>query len=490
MFLTYLRRELRRRRRQAIVVALGLALGIGLTVTVTALSSGVQSAQQSVLHSLYGVGTDISVTQQADRGSGGPQRFDVQRQRGSDQNRKSFSTDRVTAGIGLQSFGAATVAKIAKQPHVSAAAGGLSLTDVKVNGKFAQQQGQEGQGGPGRGGFGSGGSGGNPGAAPSQPPINVDTFSIEGVDLSAPGVGPLSSVDVSTGRSFTAADAKAKVAVLASGFAKQRGLTKGKTLTISGTKFTVVGVVSGGGQSTDVYLPLAAAQSLADQAGKVTTIYVKATSASAVDAARAEVKKVLPKATVTSSADLAGAVSGSLSGAASLAGNLGRWLAVVVLVAAFVTAALFTVSAVSRRVREFGTLKALGWRTRRIVGQVLGEALVQGVLGGVIGIALGFLGTYLVNRLAPALTATVANGATGGGAGGHGGTGGPGGGRFGGGFARAAQHTVEVHLAASVTIGMVVLAVALAIAGGLIAGGFGGWRAARLRPADALRRVD
>jgi len=43
---------------------------------------------------------------------------------------------------------------------------------------------------------------------------------------------------------------------------------------------------------------------------------------------------------------------------------------------------------------------------------------------------------------------------------------------------------------APVTIGAVVLAVVLAIAGGLIAGGFGGWRAARLRPAAALARVE
>jgi ABC-type lipoprotein release transport system permease subunit len=36
----------------------------------------------------------------------------------------------------------------------------------------------------------------------------------------------------------------------------------------------------------------------------------------------------------------------------------------------------------------------------------------------------------------------------------------------------------------------VVLAVVLALAGGLIAGTFGGWRAARLRPAAALSRVE
>ena len=46
-----------------------------------------------------------------------------------------------------------------------------------------------------------------------------------------------------------------------------------------------------------------------------------------------------------------------------------------------------------------------------------------------------------------------------------------------------------MHLTAPVTIGVIVLAVVLAIAGGVIAGSFGGWRAARLRPAAALAKV-
>ena len=89
----------------------------------------------------------------------------------------------------------------------------------------------------------------------------------------------------------------------------------------------------------------------------------------------------MPKATVTTSSDLASQVSGSLSSASTLADRLGKWLAIAALIAAFAVASLLTVSAVSRRVREFGTLKALGWKGRRIVGQVLGESMVQGILG-------------------------------------------------------------------------------------------------------------
>jgi ABC-type antimicrobial peptide transport system permease subunit len=59
-----------------------------------------------------------------------------------------------------------------------------------------------------------------------------------------------------------------------------------------------------------------------------------------------------------------------------------------------------------------------------------------------------------------------------------------------GGAGRHAAKSVEVALTAPVSLITIALAVALAVAGGLIAGAFGGWRASRLRPADALRRVE
>jgi predicted lysophospholipase L1 biosynthesis ABC-type transport system permease subunit len=55
----------------------------------------------------------------------------------------------------------------------------------------------------------------------------------------------------------------------------------------------------------------------------------------------------------------------------------------------YLFASLLTMAAVSRRVREFGTLKALGWKSRRIVGQVMGEGVVMSIIGGAIGVALG-----------------------------------------------------------------------------------------------------
>ncbi len=499
MFFTYLRRELRRRIRQAIFIALGLALGIGLVITVTAASSGVKDAQATVLHSLYGVGTDITVTQTPTAGSGGPTGFGFRGRVGSRSRPASgtkIDVDRLTS-IGQGTLSSASVTSIGKLHNVAGAAGALSLTDAVITGKIPaiNTSGGSGTGGLGGGSGGSGGGGGSFGGN-----FKSSSFTVSGVDLGTGALGPLSSAKLKSGRTFAPSDATSNVAVVNSDYATQKKLGIGSTVTVAKTSFKVVGIASAGSDASDVFIPLGRAQALASLTGKVNTIYVAANSASNISGVAGEISGMLPKATVTTSSSLASEVTGSLSSASSLANNLGKWLAIAVLIAAFLLASLLTMAAVTRRVREFGTLKALGWRSRRIIGQVMGESIAIGIVGGVIGVALGFAGAALVEKLARPLTASVGQttgSATPGGArtfgGGFGGAGGAPGGGGPGGFVRAAAnatHSVVVHLSAPVTIGAVVLAVVLAIAGGLIAGCFGGWRAARLRPAAALSRVE
>jgi putative ABC transport system permease protein len=496
MFFTYLRRELRRRMRQAIFIALGLALGIGLVITVTAASSGVKDAQAQVLHSLYGVGTDVTVTQTPKAGQFTPGAFGFAGRTGT-RTRPAAGTkidiDNLTSA-GLGTLSSSSVTSIAKLHDVSGASGALSLTDVVITGKIPAIN----SSGGGNGSFPSGG--GSSGGSRFHGSFTPSTFSVSGVDLNHGALGPLSSAKLTAGRTFTASDATSNVAMVNANYASQKKLKVGSTVTVAKNSFKVIGIASAGSSASDVFIPLARAQKLASMTGKVNTVYVSANSASNISAVAQEISGMLPKATVTTSASLANEVTGSLASAASLANNLGKWLAIAVLVAAFLLASLLTMAAVTRRVREFGTLKALGWKSRRIVGQVMGESIAIGIIGGVVGVALGFAGATLVQKLAKPLTASLGSttgSATPGGAQTAGGGRFPGGGGAfpggGGGFARTAAdaaHSVAVHLTAPVTIGAVILAVVLAIAGGLIAGSFGGWRAARLRPAAALSRVE
>ncbi|MER6164129.1 ABC transporter permease [Streptomyces violaceorubidus] len=492
MFFTYLRRELRRRRKAALVVASGLALGIALVIVVDSVSSGMGRAQDKVLQSLYGLGTDMTVTKAAQASSGTTAerprfRFDAQ----DDGSEKEQSTDRVMVQ-GFQTLASSTVGKVAGQSGVADAVGGLSLQVVKVSGEFSRGQFQQDASGGGAGQ----GRGGGPGAGQSPQgrvqgggaDFDVNSYSVYGTDVTEPALGPLTTSTITGGRTFKESETDAKVAVADAAYAKEKKLKTGSTVTVKDTKFEIVGIATAdsGDAAADLYVPLKQAQTLGDAKDKVTTIYVKATDSQRIDGVKSAVQKNIPGTTVTTSADLADTVSGSLSTASSLATGVGKWLSIVVLVAAFLVAGLLTSSAVSRRVREFGTLKALGWRSGRVTRQVIGEAVVNGLVGGALGIALGLAGAWVVTAVSPTLQAQL-----GGGTGGGGGAGGPGGfGGMGGPGRQTAARTLDIALTAPVSLTTIALAVALAVAGGLVAGGFGGWRASRLRPADALRRVE
>ncbi|MFF7574095.1 ABC transporter permease [Streptomyces sp. NPDC008061] len=484
MFFTYLRRELRRRRKAALVVASGLALGIALVIIVSSVSSGMSKAQDKVLESLYGLGTDMTVTKAAAAPGSGTQRPRFEFDAKDDDDDAKQSSDRVMVQ-GFQTLSAATVDKVGTQDGVADAVGGLSLTVLKVDGQFKRgefkQNGTAGTGGPGGRGGSTQPQGEVRGGGAS---FDVNSYTVYGTDVTKQDLGPLTSSKITKGRTFKATETDAKVAVVDASYAKEKKLAVGKTVTVSGTKYKIVGVstADSGDAAANLYIPLKQAQTLADSKNKVTTVYVKAADSQQIDHVKSAIQKNISGTTVTTSADLADTVSGSLSTASDLASSVGKWLSIAVLVAAFLVAGLLTSSAVSRRVREFGTLKALGWKSGRVTRQVVGEALVNGLMGGVLGIAVGLAGAYVVTAISPTLTAQL------GGSGGGGGGGG--GGMFGGPGRQAASKSLDIALTAPVSLSIILIAVALAVAGGLIAGAFGGWRASRLRPADALRRVE
>ncbi|OII01796.1 ABC transporter permease [Curtobacterium sp. MCBA15_005] len=511
MFLTYLRRELTNRKKQTVIIAIGMALAIALVVIVSSISGGVQAAQSSVLQSVYGVGTDITVTKTATASTnGGRPSFDFGSQGDSDDDSGStdLSQSRLAVARGTSTLDAANLSTITSTDGVKAATGVLTLENSTFSGQVQQQSTDDSsssdsssdsttQQGPPSGD--TGGGGGFGGGS-----FSVDSFTVTGIPVSGATVGPLTSTELTKGRTFAAKDAGKDVVVLDASYAKSESKAVGDTVDIGGTDFTVIGIVSSTGSASttgsNTYIPLDTAQALADLDGKVTSIYVSAESSSDVSTIKSALQAKLTSATVSTEADLASSVSGSLSTASSLVSNLGKWLSIVVLAAAFLIAILFTISGVTRRTREFGTLKAIGWSNGRITRQVAGESLVQGLIGGVLGAAAGLIGILVVNVISPTISASASS-TTGGGAAGGGGmpggaataaagsgtTGGAPAGGFGGGASTAS--TTDVVLHAPVTVEIILLAIGLAILGGLIAGALGGWRASRLRPAEALRSV-
>jgi putative ABC transport system permease protein len=488
MYWTYLRRELIGRKKQTIIVAAGLAIAIALVIIVNSLAAGVRDAQAQALESVYGVGTDLTVTgATAEPGAGGGPRFEFDEADGqSADGTTTLSQSRLMTDVVRGTLDASTVDTIADIDGVREASGALSLTNTTFSGELPDAGALPEEGGtPGEAGTDAGPPSGGFGGGD----FDVDAFSVLGIDPAATAVGPLSAVTLSDGRALEADDTGQNVAVLDATYASSSDLSVGDTIDVGGTEMEVVGIVTSTSSEADtaanVYIPLDVAQSIAGVEDVVSTVYVQAASADAIAAVQSDIEAALPDATVSSQSDLASTVSGSLSSASSLITNLGTWLSLIVLAVALGLAVLFTISGVSRRTREFGTLKAIGWSNGRVVGQVAGESVAQGLLGGAAGLTLGLLGIWIINIVAPTIS-TAPSAVEVAGPGGDRATGGGGPG-FGGLVSQSV--TADVVLGAPLTLWVIVAAIGISIAGGLIAGAFGGWRAARLSPAEALRSV-
>jgi putative ABC transport system permease protein len=225
---------------------------------------------------------------------------------------------------------------------------------------------------------------------------------------------------LSRGAFFTAADVdtRRRVAVLGADPAEALFPDRdpvGKSVTVGGVRFRVVGVMSrvgtafGVARDAEVFIPVTAAQRLFG-VSRVDGIAIKAPTAGQVDEEQHIIREVVARAhpeqeyQVLTQRDILGVV-GRILGILTLV--LASIAGISLLVGGVGVMNIMLVS-VSERTREIGLRKAVGARTRDVLRQFLLEAVALTVSGGVVGIGVGVGAALLVGRFSPIPAAITA----------------------------------------------------------------------------------
>lgn len=172
----------------------------------------------------------------------------------------------------------------------------------------------------------------------------------------------------------------------------------GDTVTLNGTDYIVTGVFETGNKELDAtgVMSLKKLQAMDENDGKVHFIYVKIANGADLKTVSSAVEKAYPgELTTISSVEDYQRTNGGLEmvETASLAISL---LAIVIGGIGIINTMIMSVF---ERTREIGVLKAVGWKSRRILGMILGESVVLTLLAGVIGIILGVIGIEAIINL-------------------------------------------------------------------------------------------
>ncbi len=304
----------------------------------------------------------------------------------------------------------------------------------------------------------------------------TSSYTVAGVDPTNDTTGLITRAQLVSGNWFSSSPSDEVLVNTA--YASTKHLKVSDTITINKKSYKIVGLVSPTltGNVADIYFPLSTMQTLASAPGYVNEVLVVVKSSSDVPAVTKAIKAELPGATVLTSKSLADQVTGSLTNAHKLAKDLGGALAIVVLLAAFLIAALLTLSSVAKRVREIGSLRAIGCTRGEVVRQIMAEMVGIGIVGGLIGVVIGVGVCAAIAAVGPGLSVTSTGLAVGASS-------------LSGVVGQSTTATVTsiVHLSAPVHLSTVLIAFAGALVGAVIAGAAGGWRASRLAPASALR---
>lgn len=320
-------------------------------------------------------------------------------------------------------------------------------------------------------------------------------YVVEGLPLTSNLVDnyPILPTNITAGRNLKAGDTG--VVLLSENNSAFFGASVGDTISILGQGFQVIGIHGSSSVSdrTTLYMNLSDAQTVTNNTGYVTTLHVFAKTAGDVSSVADAVSSLHPELDVTTSEErleqlrnLQSSYQTQLQNSQSIYNtqvtsaqetmnqtNTQAFQEIIIAVVATSLIVLFVMLyTVRERTKEIGTLKAIGFSNLSVMSQFMLEGVLLSLLAGVVAVVIGsvaapFLSSVLLPAVNPSLNV------------------------FGGGgsgtFVTAPTAETATAVAVSVSPELVLMAFGAAVLLGAIGSLYPAWRAAKTRPAEAMR---
>jgi len=304
-----------------------------------------------------------------------------------------------------------------------------------------------------------------PGVEEAVPYISINFFdwTIGGIEPSETRFNVVLAKDLTEGRFLTPEDGDA--VLLDKEFATARAIEVGDTIQICSYSLEVVGIVKSGSLSgpryirTCMYVCMPTARGIIQEASSfyvlkpveilgpkeinVVVLNCKDTRL-LTDVAKKASLIINPRATTVIPACGLGS-----AGALPISEQNAWFIALISTISATAIALKSQLAAIVERKREIGIFKAIGWTNMNILQQIAGESIIQALIGGLLGFCIGYLSLIMI----PAIL------------------------------------SLPEGVALALSTFSVAVSLVATLAGGVFAGLLPAWKAARMKPAEALRSM-
>lgn len=303
-------------------------------------------------------------------------------------------------------------------------------------------------------------------------------YTIEGIPLTSDLVDnyPVLPTNITAGRNLQAGDSG--VVLLSENNSAYFDAGVGDTITILDETFTVVGIygTSAISNTQTLYMNLSDAQTITDNTGYITSLTVFAQSSAVVSQVSSTLSSLHPELTVSTGQERLSQLESLQSTYTTALENAQTSVSqteataveeIIVVVAATSLIVLFVMLyTVRERTKEIGTLKAIGFSNMTVMGQFMLEGILLSMIAGVVGIAIGLIAAPTLSALLlPSINLFGSSGGVG------------------------ASFTRNVGLSSAATLNpeLILLAFGAAILLGTLGSLYPAWRAAKIRPAEAMK---